>query len=130
MNPSPNFWIVGAKWDEKNMEEEWVQQGIWMLGWNPAIPEHKNRRGKQFYDRADQIRMGDRIAIKRWNGRDRVNILHIGIATSNRVILDEGIIFCVVNWINKEPLLDREVCSHGWGDQSMAHTLAKKKIGL
>lgn len=29
-----NYWLVGASWDGEPQDQSFLEQGIWMLGWN------------------------------------------------------------------------------------------------
>ena len=115
MNSSPNYFVVGATFEDADgttypMDKELVEQGIWTLGWRPPFGEHPN--AKQFYESANQIQRGDRIAIKKMDGKGGVNILHIGIAKKPFKIDDT--IICSVDWINIESFPDRKAGLNGW----------------
>jgi hypothetical protein len=84
-----NYWLVGAAWGgTDHQDERFISEGFWMLGWEDgAQPE-----------RASQIRVGDRIAIKRMKGKGKtgIKIMHIGIVQG--VILDTTKVICTVKW--------------------------------
>ncbi|WP_324281640.1 hypothetical protein VKI21_07470 [Cyanobacterium aponinum UTEX 3222] len=101
-----NYWLVGASWGGvDHQDEKFVEEGYWMLGWTEE--EHKAQ-----FDRALQIQIGDRIAIKRRMGSNNPNIriLHLGIVKG--VIKEANKVICTVNWVIKN-LENREVESHG-----------------
>lgn len=62
------YWMVGATWEEDVKDEDFLKNGIWMLGWE---------EGSQ-YAKAERISAGDRIAIKRRFGKDQssLRIMH------------------------------------------------------
>ncbi len=64
----PQYWVVGAMWgghDDKY--DDFIREGYWLLGWaEEEQPAQLKRR--------DQIRPGDRIAIKKRSGGNRSNI--------------------------------------------------------
>lgn len=103
----PKYWVVGAAWYGKEYQDEkWVKLGIWILGW---------REGSQ-YEKAQQIRPGDRIAIKRIMGKGNgkgsqgIKIMHLGIVKG--AVPDSDFPTFTVDWVAKN--LDREVAeSHG-----------------
>ncbi len=94
-----HYWVVGAAWEGGNdpRDERFVEQGIWMLGWED---------GKQPLRAAD-MKPGDRIAIKRMKGRGQtgIKILHLGIIKG--VIHDTNKVICTVNWVATN--LDRNI---------------------
>lgn len=64
----PNYWVVGAMWaGHDDQTEIFIRRGYWYLGWSD------NEQPSQASLR-DQIRPGDRIAIKRMLGRGAQNI--------------------------------------------------------
>jgi hypothetical protein len=92
------YWVVGASWNgTEHQDERFVEQHFWMLGWED---------GKQ-PEKASQIQVGDRIAIKRMKGKAQVGIriMHIGIVKG--VILDTNKVICTVDWCATN--LNREI---------------------
>ena len=65
------YWIVGASWDGEPQDRRFVEEGIWILGWE---------KGPQ-KELASKIQSGARIAIKRRKGKGQtgIRILHLGI---------------------------------------------------
>ena len=55
----PNYWVVGAIFDgNADQSEKFIRRGYWFLGWSDNDqPEQAKLR--------DQIKKGDRIAIKK-----------------------------------------------------------------
>lgn len=93
-----NYWIVGASWGGSDLQDaKFVEQGIWMLGWETGHQSEK----------ASQISPGDRIAIKRMKGKGQtgIKIMHIGIVRG--VILETNKVLCTVNWVATD--LERNV---------------------
>ena len=93
-----NYWVVGASWGGVDPQDQhFVDQGIWMLGWED---------GKQ-KELAEQIRRGDRIAIKRMKGKGRtgIRILHLGIVKG--VNFNTNKVICTVDWVATD--LDRDI---------------------
>jgi hypothetical protein len=94
----PKYWIVGASWGGVDPQDKrFVEQGIWMLGWEQGDQPEK----------ASEMKEGDRIAIKRMKGRGRtgIRILHIGIVRG--VILDTNKVICTVDWVARN--LNRDI---------------------
>ena len=83
------YWIVGASWDGEPQDRRFVEEGIWILGWE---------KGPQ-KELASKIQSGARIAIKRRKGKGQtgIRILHLGIVKG--VNLDTNCVVCTVNWI-------------------------------
>jgi len=48
-----NYWLVGSKWDEIDKTEEFIQNGIWVNGFDD-----------KYLKRVKSIKVGDKIAIK------------------------------------------------------------------
>ena len=93
-----NYWVVGASWcGTEHQDERFTDQRFWMLGWEDGNQPEK----------AAQINIGDRIAIKRMKGKGQVGIriMHIGIVKG--VILDTNKVICTVDWCATN--LDRNV---------------------
>lgn len=100
---NPKYWVVGANIDGENRDEEFVEKGVWFLGWE---------KGDQF-DKASEMQSGDRIAIKRMTGQtteDVIKIFHIGII-KGVIIKETNKVICIVDWVATN--LDRNVPSKG-----------------
>ena len=105
-----NYWLLGATWysdkDGKiDKQVEFVQNKIWMLGYR------KDGDVTQ-YNKAKQIKKGDRVAIKRNQGfADKpIRISTIGIVEG--VTHDADRITCVVNWlVDKDILVESKGCT-------------------
>jgi hypothetical protein len=64
----PRYWVVGAMWGgHDDQMDVFVRRGYWFLGW-------KDRDQPSQAALRDQIRPGDRIAIKRMLGQGSPNI--------------------------------------------------------
>ena len=105
-----NYWVCGASWGGRDHQDKnFVEKGIWMLGWS------KNENSQ--YEKAKQMKAGDRIAIKRMQGghggMKNIKIFHIGIIKGSLIDynIDQKIIH-TVDWLVsfKKPKL---VYSHG-----------------
>ncbi len=84
-----NYWVTGASWcGTEHQDERFTDQRFWMLGWEEGTQMEK----------ASQIKIGDRIAIKRMKGKGQtgIRIMHIGIVKG--VILDTSRVICTVDW--------------------------------
>ncbi len=100
-----NYWVVGASWGgSDHQDQRFVKEGIWMLGWSEGEQPAQ-------YKKAEEMKVGDRIAIKRMRGqKGGLKILHIGIIKG--VILDTNKVICTVDWAANN--LDRDIeDSHG-----------------
>src|SRR5712692_8756885 len=90
-------------WGGQNDEApKFIRRGYWFLGWSDAdAPDQAQRR--------DQIRAGDRIAIKRMMGQasNQIRITALGIVTE----VDEEDKRVYVKWVTSD--LDRPVESRG-----------------
>jgi len=96
-----NYWVVGASWGGvEYQDQKFVKGGYWMLGW-----EKKDQPSQ--YALAEQMKPGDRIAIKRMKGQGQrgIKIFHIGIIKD--VILETNKVICTVNWVATD--LQRDV---------------------
>ncbi len=95
-----SYWIVGASWGGTDYQDQrFVKEGIWMLGWG------ENDQPAQ-YRKAEEIKVGDRIAIKRMRGqKGGLKIFHIGVIKG--VILDANRVICTVDWVATD--LNREI---------------------
>ena len=99
------YWLVGASWGgQDHQDQSFVENGYWVLGWESSEQPAQFAKG-------EQIKVGDRIAIKRMKGKGSSEIknLHIGIIKG--VVAETNKIICVVDWIVKN--LDRNVESKG-----------------
>jgi hypothetical protein len=99
----PQYWVVGATWGgQDDQAPKFIRRGYWLLGWSDEdAPDQAQRR--------DQVRAGDRIAIKRMIGKgsNQIRITALGIVTE---VDDED--KCVyVKWVASD--LDRLVESRG-----------------
>ncbi len=99
----PQYWVVGATWGgQDDQSPTFIRRGYWFLGWSDEeAPDQAHRR--------DQIRAGDRIAIKRMMGKgsQKIRITALGIVAE----VDEEDDRIYVNWVVKA--LDRQVESKG-----------------
>jgi hypothetical protein len=101
--PPPQYWVVGAMFNNGREDHSpgFLRRGYWELGWSDAdAPDQASRR--------DQVRSGDRIAIKKMMGRGsrKIRITTLGI------VLGMGPRKRVrVKWIVRN--LDRQVSGNG-----------------
>jgi hypothetical protein len=87
------YWVVGAAWGGvEHQDQKFVNGGYWMLGWDEIDQPSQ-------YSLAEQMKPGDRIAIKRMKGQGQtgIRIFHIGIIKG--VILETNKVICTVNWV-------------------------------
>ena len=97
-----NYWVVGASWGGiEHQDQKFVHGGYWMLGW-----EEKDQPSQ--FALAEQMKSGDRIAIKRMKGQGQtgIKIFHIGIIRN--VILETNKVICTVNWVATDLQIDIE----------------------
>ena len=75
MKDEPQYWVVGASWGgREDQAPVFIKRGHWFLGYDDdKAPDQAARR--------DQIRAGDRIAIKKMMGQgaSTVRVTAIGI---------------------------------------------------
>ncbi len=91
-----NYWVVGASWGGvEHQDENFLSKGIWMLGW-------KKEDQKSQFEKAEKIKSGDRIAIKKMKGKgsSEIKICHLGIVKG--VILEANKVICTVDWVVKD----------------------------
>jgi hypothetical protein len=72
-----SYWVVGAMWGGHDDQlETFVRRGYWFLGYTEEEQQAQNQR-------RDQIRVGDRIAIKRMlgQGASDIEIRALGVVT-------------------------------------------------
>ena len=98
------YWLVGATYGDEDQYDRFVGGGFWMLGW-----EEEDQPSQ--YAIAKTMKSGDRIAIKKRNGRGARDITVRSIGVIKEVVVDNARIFCTVNWCVKD--LNRQVPSHG-----------------
>ncbi|MDD9883723.1 MAG: hypothetical protein OXU62_04140 [Gammaproteobacteria bacterium] len=100
----PQYWVVGASWGGvDDQAPRFVENSMWMLGHGDG-PQVKL---------AEQMKPGDRIAIKKMMGRGQstIRITHVGIIKG--VVTDASNVICSVDWVACN--LDREVEAKGRG---------------
>jgi hypothetical protein len=100
-----NYWVVGAMWENGSVDqmEVFIRRGYWILGWNDADqPAQAKLR--------DQIKPGDRIAIKRMLGHGSSNIEIRAIGVVSEVDPDDKRVY--VHWLVKD--LSRLLPSRGF----------------
>lgn len=96
-----NYWVVGANWEGVDKAQDFVNNGIWMLGWEEGFQR----------DKADTMKKGDRIAIKSMKGQGQtdIRIKHVGIIQG--VVVETNKVVCAVDWVATD--LDRSVDNNG-----------------
>jgi hypothetical protein len=98
-----NYWVVGAMWGGRDdQSDKFIRRGYWFLGWeDKEQPAQAKRR--------DQMRPGDRIAIKRMlgQGSPSIGIHALGVIRE----IDEEDDRVYVDWFVKG--LEREVPGNG-----------------
>src|ERR1022692_2278956 len=96
-----NYWVVGATWEDENLEDAFYRRGYWEMG-------YKDTDQPTFARKRDSIMPGDRIAVKRRDGRGAktITIKSLGIVKE----VANGKVF--VDWhVTK---MDRQVPSKGY----------------
>jgi hypothetical protein len=98
-----NYRVVGAMWGGKDDQSEtFIRRGYWFLGWgDDEQPAQAALR--------DQIRPGDRIAIKNMLGQGSSNIEVRALGVVKEIDQDDKRVY--VNWLVKR--LEREVPGRG-----------------
>ena len=99
----PQYGVVGAMYDGNNDQApKFIRRGYWVLGWSDGdAPAQADRR--------DQIKAGDRIAIKRMMGKGASDIRVTALGVVTEVDPDDKRVY--VNWLADD--LDRVVESRG-----------------
>jgi len=99
----PQYWVVGAMYGGKDDQApKFIRRGYWVLGWSDSdAPDQAQRR--------NQVRAGDRIAIKRMMGKGSAEIRITALGVVTEVDDDDKRVY--VNWIASD--LDRVVDSRG-----------------
>lgn len=69
-----NYWVVGATWEDDNLEDAFYRRGYWEMGYSDT---NKPTLAKK----RDSMKPGDRIAVKSRNGKgaQTITIKSIGI---------------------------------------------------
>ena len=98
------YWLVGATYGTEDQYDRFVNGGFWMLGW-----EEEDQTSQ--YSSAKSMKKGDRIAIKKRNGRGASNITIRSVGVIREVVVDNARIFCTVDWCAKD--INRSVPSRG-----------------
>jgi len=98
-----NYWVVGAMWNGRDDQlETFYRRGYWFLGWDDADqPKQAALR--------DQMRPGDRIAIKRMLGQGSANIAIRALGIIKEIDQEDKRVY--VDWLVKG--LEREVPARG-----------------
>jgi hypothetical protein len=98
-----NYWVVGAMWGgQDDQSEKFIRRGYWFLGWSDdQQPAQAKLR--------DQMRPGDRIAIKKMLGRGASNIAVRALGVIKEIDEDDKRVY--VDWFVKG--LEREVPAKG-----------------
>jgi hypothetical protein len=100
----PSYWVVGAMWEggHDDQSEKFIRRGYWILGWaDKDQPAQAKLR--------DQIRPGDRIAIKKMLGQGSPNIAIRALGVVKEIDEDDKTVY--IDWLVKG--LEREVPSKG-----------------
>jgi hypothetical protein len=98
-----NYWVVGATWGgHDDQSEKFIRRGYWFLGWDDKDqPIQAKLR--------DQIKPGDRIAIKKMLGQGSPNVVIKAIGEVKEIDEDDKRVY--VSWLVKR--MNREVPSRG-----------------
>ncbi len=97
-----NYWVVGAMFDKDDQEEFFIRRGYWRLGWlDDEQPSQAKLR--------DQIKPGDRIAIKRMLGQASPDIMIRALGVVKEIDKEDKRVY--VDWLLSG--LQRKVQSKG-----------------
>lgn len=100
---SNNYWVVGATWGgQVDQSDKFVRRGYWFLGWEDD--EQPNQAKLR-----DQIKPGDRIAIKKMLGQGSVNIEIKALGEVKEIDEDDKRVY--ISWFVKD--MHRKVPSRG-----------------
>ncbi|WP_248324052.1 MULTISPECIES: hypothetical protein [unclassified Caballeronia] len=98
-----NYWVVGATWGgQKDQSEVFIRRGYWFMGW--ADEEQPSQASLR-----DEIREGDRIAIKRMLGQGSKEIEIRALGVVKEVDSKDKRVY--VHWAAKD--LNRRVAAKG-----------------
>jgi len=98
-----NYWVVGAMWGgQEDQSETFIRRGYWFLGWSD---EDQPAQAKL----RDQMRPGDRIAIKKMLGQGSPNIAIRALGVIKEIDEEDKRVY--VDWFVRG--LEREVPSKG-----------------
>ena len=88
-----NYWVVGATWGgHEDQSDKFIRRGYWFLGWSDKDqPAQANRR--------DQMKRGDRIAIKKMLGQGSSEIAIRALGVIKEIDQDDKRIY--VDWLVK-----------------------------
>jgi hypothetical protein len=98
-----NYWVVGATWGDDNLADSFYLRGNWQMGY-----DEKDQPG--YAEKINSIKKGDRIAVKKRNGKgaSTISIKAIGIVKD----VADGIVY--IDWV--ESGLERHVpCKNYFG---------------
>ncbi len=87
-----NYWVVGAYWGGDNMYDTFVNRGYWEMGYS-------DKEQPAFAELRQQIKKGDRIAIKSMLGKASSSIRIKAIGKIKEVDGEDGRVY--VQWIYK-----------------------------
>jgi hypothetical protein len=99
----PNYWVVGTMWGgHDDQSDKFIRRGYWFLGWSETEqPARAKRR--------DQIRSGDRIAIKRMLGQGSPNIEIRALGVVREIDDEDKRVY--IDWLVRD--VNREVAARG-----------------
>jgi hypothetical protein len=99
----PNYWVVGAMWGgHDDQSDKFIRRGYWYLGYKgDDQPDQQKRR--------DQVRPGDRIAIKRMLGRGSPDIEIRALGVVREIDEDDKRIY--IDWLVRD--VKRQVPGNG-----------------
>ena len=98
-----NYWVVGAMWGGQNDQYEiFMRRGYWFLGYG-------DEESPQQEDRRNQMRAGDRIAIKRMLGRGSSEIEIRALGIIKEIDSEDSCVY--IDWLVKN--MSRHVPARG-----------------
>ena len=103
-------WLCGATWGSDDLYDQFIREEKWVLGWtNDPQPDGCPAQ----FNKAQQIRIGDGIVLKRLCGRgaQTMRILARGTVMDDPVVQD-GLVCCRVLWKDKgcDKLVNLHAC--------------------
>jgi len=107
MTTQTQYWVVGSTLIGASAKKTFVDRGYWQLGTNSKV-----RADTLYMERFNQIRVGDRIALKSLAGKGTALIKIHAIGIVKDVAVDERRVY--IDWVRTE--LNRHLALNGCMD--------------
>ncbi|PEN11434.1 hypothetical protein CRI94_15475 [Longibacter salinarum] len=100
MTTNHNYWLVGANWSGDDKSDAFYRRGYWEVGYS-------DEQKPAFAAKRDQMKAGDRVAVKAMRGRgaSTITIKALGVVKE----VHDGKVY--IDWLLTD--LNREVESKG-----------------